>query len=169
MDFKLRMRGWASRASIVALALLVFPLVLACGAGSPENPIDLLLAPADFPDTQATVVSLAEEQSLDGRSAQVELQAPGYRVLQSLVLFDTREASLAALDGIRADLVSRGAAGPGGAEASGVFEHMLGPDEAASVFFIEGAALVRLTVTGPERRGRLESLTEVARRKLGDG
>ena len=105
------------------------------------------------------MVSLTEEQSLDGPSAQVELQGDGFRVVQSLILFEDRETALSALDGIRADLVSRGETGPGQPEASGVFEHMLGNEDASSLFFIENNGLVRLTVTGPDREARLSLRT----------
>ena len=156
----------APKAFLAALVVLVSLLAVACGSGGSALPRDLLLGPGDFPGGLVTVVSLTEGQSLGGRSAQVELEASGYRVVQSLVLFDNGEGALAALDGIRADLVSGGETGAGGAEASGMFEHMLGQEGAASVFFIEGAALVRLTATGPDRQQRLDELSDLARRKL---
>ncbi len=117
---------------------------------------------------QLTVVSESEEQS-EAPSALIELQGPGFRVLQSVVLFESRELALSALDGIRSDLVSLGEAGPGGVETSGVLQHTLGREEASSLFFIESRALVRLTVTGPDRQQRLEELAEVARNKLEGG
>ena len=106
---------------------------------------------------------------MEGPSALVELQGPGFRVLQTVVLFGSREEALSALDGIRNDLVSRGETGPGGMEASGVLEHNLGPEEASSLFLIEGRALVRLTVTGPERLQLLDELAGIARAKLEGG
>ena len=149
-----------------ALFLLGSLLATACGSDVSKEPRHLLLAPEDFDGTSVTVASLTEEQSLDGPSAQVELQGQGFRVIQSLIIFETRDQALASLDGIRADLVSRGETGPGEPQASGIFEHMLGDEEAASVFFIEGPGLVRLTVTGPDRHQHLESLTDIARGKL---
>lgn len=118
---------------------------------------------------QLTVVSGSEEQSAEGPSALVELQGPGFRVLQSVVLFADREAALMALDGIRGDLAGRGVTDPGGAGTSGVLEHTLGPDQASSLFFIEDRALARLTVTGAERRQRLTELADLARSKLQGG
>ena len=135
----------------LALSSIAAALILAmagCGAAISGEPRDLVLGPDDFPDGGVSVVSLSEEESLDGPSAQTELQGQGYRVVQSLVLFPDRETALSALDGIRADLVSRGETGPGEPGASGVFQHRLGEEEAASLFFIEDRALVRLTVTG---------------------
>ena len=160
-----RIRAALLPASGVLLALLI----AACGPETPTNPGDLLLSPGDVSDMQLTVISQSEEQSGEGPSALVQLQGPGFRVLQSLVLFDSRELALAALDGIRGDLASRGEAGPGGVETSGVLEHNLGQDEASSVFFIEDRALVRLTVTGPKRLQLLEELAAIARNKLGGG
>ena len=146
--------------------MLVLMLMLGCGSDGPSAPGEILLAPADVPEMELTVVSEAEEQSVEGPSALVELQGPGYRVLQSVVLFESRELALSALDGIRGDLVNRGETGPGGVETSGVLEHTLGPDEASSQFLIEDRALVRLTVTGPDRLRLLEILAEAAREKL---
>ena len=151
-------------ASVLCLALSA-----ACGPETSANPRELLLAPGDFSGQPVSVLSVSEEESLDGPSAQAELQGPGFRVLQSLVMFGNREQALAALDGIRADLVSRGEAGPGKREASGVFAHMLGDEAAVSLFFIENNNLVRLTVTGPDRETRLSELTDIARKKLPDG
>lgn len=141
----------------------------ACGAARPANPGELLLAPGDFPDAAVSVVSLSEQESLERPSAQVELAGPGFRALQSVVLFDSRAEALAALDGIRADLVSRGEAGPGEPGASGVFEHRLGDADAASLFFIENRGLGRLTVAGPDRHRLLRELVAVARGKLAEG
>ena len=144
-------------------------LLAACGQRNISDPGNLLLAPEDFPGIAVSVLAMSGEQSLDRPSALVELQGPGFRVLQTLVVFQSREHALAALDGIRADLVSRGEAGLGEVEASGIFEHPLGEDEAASLFFIESNGLVRLTVTGPDRRRQLAELADVARKKLSDG
>ena len=151
---------------VLATAAVTALLLAGCNSGISPDPRDSLLAPADFPNIEVSVASLSEEQSLDGPSAQVELHGPEFRILQSLVLFENREAALSALDGIRADLANRGEASPGQPEASGIFEHQLGADQASSLFFIEGRGLVRLTVTGPNRQGLLEELTNVTRKKL---
>ncbi len=126
------------------------------------------MAPGDFRETSVSVQSVREEQSLDGLSAQVELHGPEFLVLQSLVLFESRQQALSALDGIRADLVGRGQTGPGEPEASGVFAHQLGDEDAVSLFFIEDRGLVRLTVTGTDREEQLAELADVARQKLAD-
>ena len=153
----------------LCLPFLAIVLLAGCDSAITAEPRDLLLAPADVSSAGVSVVSLTEEQSLDGPSAQVELQGPGFRVVQSLILFENREAALSALDGIRADLVSRGETGPGEPQASGVFEHKLGNEDAASLFFIENNGLVRLTVTGPDRDRQLAELAGVARDKLSGG
>ena len=158
--------GVSSGSLAVVLCLL---LLAGCGSETLNNPRDLLLAPEDFQTGNVSLTTLTEEQSLDGPSAQVELQGRGFRVVQSLVVFETREAALAALDGIRADLVSRGETGPGGVESSGILEHRLGDEEAASLFFIEANGLVRLTVTGPDRARQLEEWAALAREKISGG
>ena len=150
----------------LCLPFLAIILLAGCDSAITAEPRDLLLTPEDMRSPGFSIVSLNEEQSLDGPSAQVELQGPGFRVVQSLVIFENREVALSALDGIRADLVSRGETGPGQPEASGVFEHKLGNEDAASLFFIENNGLVRLTVTGPDRKARLSELADVARDKL---
>lgn len=154
--------------AVLSLCLTFLAIVLLAGCDSTisAEPRDLLLAPEDMRSPGFSVVSLNEEQSLDGPSAQVELQGAGFRVVQSLVIFENREAALSALDGIRADLVSRGETGPGEPESSGIFEHKLGNEDAASLFFIENNGLVRLTITGPDRKARLSELGDVARDKL---
>ena len=151
---------------LLAATVLLAWFLAGCGSEPYSDPRDVLLAPADLPGMQLTVVSQSEEQSGEGPSALVELHGPGFRVLQSVVLFESRELALSALDGIRGDLVNRGVAGPGGIEVSGILEHNLGADEAASLFLIEGRALVRLTATGPERRQRLDRLVDAVREKL---
>ena len=151
-----------------AVALLIV-LTLACDSQITTSPQELLLSPDDFDDISVRVSSASEEQSLDGPSALVELEGPDFRVLQSIIVFDSREEALAALDGIRADLISRGETGPGETEASGVFKDRLGDEEATGLFFIERNGLVRLAVTGPERDRRLARLADVARDKLSGG
>ena len=158
------------RACLALLAAgIAVLLVAACGSETPSDPRELLLSPADIPGMGLKVVAESEEQSVEGPSALVELQGRDFRVLQTVVLFETRELALSALDGIRSDLVNRGEAGPGGVETSGILEHTLGPDEASSQFLIEDRALLRLTVTGPDRLQLLEQLAEATRNKLTDG
>lgn len=106
---------------------------------------------------------------MEGPSALVELQGHGFHVMQSVVLFASREEALSALDGIRSDLVSRGETGPGGMETSGVLEHNLGSEEASSLFMIVDRVLARLTVTGPERQQWLGELVDIVRSKLQGG
>ena len=137
----------------------------ACGSETLTNPQELLLSPEDF-DAPVIVLSESAEQSPGRPSAQVTLEATEFKVLQSLVLFESHEVALSALDGIRADLVSRGDTGLGEREASGIFQDHLGQEEAASLFFIENNGLVRLSVTGPDRERRLADLAEGAREKL---
>ena len=157
------------RFSLLLALVIACSLAMACGQEAASNPQELLLAPGDFREDGFTVVSLSEEQSLGGPSAQVQLQGSEYRVIQSIVLYENREMALEALDGIRADLVSRGDTGPGGVEFSGVLEHLVGNEDASSLFFIEGRALVRMTTTGAGREERLSELVEAAREKISQG
>ena len=154
---------------LLATAGIVGAFLAGCGPDTPSDPRDLLLTPDDVPGMQLAAVSESEEQSVEGPSALVELQGQRFRVLQSVVLFASREEALSALDGIRSDLVSRGETGPGGVETSGILEHNLGPEDASSLFLIENRALIRLTVTGPERRQLLDELVDIVRTKLQGG
>ena len=165
----LRVRAYPAWFALAPTLCLIMALLAACGSEITAEPRELLLAPEDFQGANVSVISLGEEQSLDGSSAQVELQGTGFRVVQSLVLFESREEALSALDGIRADLVSRGETGPGQPEASGIFKHKLGNEDAASLFFIKNNGLVRLTVTGPDREAKLSELAAVAMDKLSGG
>ena len=148
------------------MAVLFALLLAACGSETATDPRELLLSPEDVPALQLTVLSESQEQSEGGPSALVELEGPGFRVLQSILLLENRELALSTLDGIRGDLVNQGETGPGGLEMSGVLQHTLGREEASSLFFIEGRGLVRLTVTGPDRQLRLEELAAIAKGKL---
>ena len=139
------------KARLLALGIFAALLLVACNSEVTGEPGNLLLSPDDFSGVSVSVASASEQESLDGPSAQVELEGPDFRVLQSLLIFETEEAALAALDAIRADLVSRGETGPGERQTSGVFNDRIGVEDAASLFFIERNALVRLTVSGPER------------------
>ena len=130
--------------------------------------MELLLSPDDVSAVELSVISESEAESEQGPTALVELQGEGFRVLQSVVIFESRELALSALDGVRSDLVSTAGTGPGGMESSGVLEHRMGEEAAVSLFFIEENGLVRLTVTGPERGQLLDELAEIARRKLAD-
>ncbi len=154
----------AVHALVIAMALALG--FSACGSDIEARPLELLLHPEDLPGMQLLVHSESESESAEGPSALVELQGPEFRVLQSVLVYQDREQALAALDGIRGDLVSSAGTEPGGLESSGVLQHTLGNEEAASLFFIERNGLVRLTVTGPRRDQILEDLAEIAREKL---
>ena len=168
MSFKQTPHLLIRACTFLTAMLVIATLAAGCGSDISSDPRDLLLSPDDVPGMQLNIVSVSEEASEEGPSALVELQGPGFRVLQSIVLFENRELALSALDGIRSDLVSRGETEPGGVETSGVLEHTLGSEEASSLFLIEDRALVRLTVTGPERQQLLDQLADAAREKLAD-
>ena len=152
----------------MAMALTLALLLAGCGSSTEASPKELLLSPQDVSGMQLTVISESESDSTQGPTAIIELQGPGFRVLQSIILFESRESALSALDGIRGDLVSTAGTGPGGVESSGVLEHTLGEEQAASLFLIEDNGLMRLTATGPQRGQLLEELAEIAREKLAD-
>jgi hypothetical protein len=70
----------------------------------PNSPSDLLLARDDFP-TEVVIETIKEPGATnnDEPAVQVELKAPGFTILESLVLFETSELALAILAGINQD------------------------------------------------------------------
>ena len=164
------MRANYVRLALVPALFLVFSVAAAaCNDEQPSSVGELLLGAGDLAEEGVTVASISEAQSLDGPSALVELEGPGFRVMQNIIIYESREDALTVLDEIRADLVAGGQTGPGSVEASGVMDYTLGTEEAASMFLIEGRALVRLTATGEGRKERLLELAKAAREKLSGG
>jgi len=154
--------GWS-------LGALVFFLV-ACSGGQAQV-LDLLLNPGDFPGLAVTGTEVQASETTQGESAvQVELSGPDFVLGESLVLFETRDAARSILAGIKRDQLDRGTypIEPGNFEdVTGVLAEDHGGSETLTVFFVEGRALVRVTLSGPNRRALLPVYTEEARAKAG--
>ena len=150
--------------------LLVFS---ACsGSGPAPVPLDLLLGPEDFPGLAVTATGGEAGETTDAEPAvQVELTGPDFQLLESIVLFETKDLARGVLAGIKQDMAALGtdsAQVKGFQDISGINENSsLGGNPASTLFFVEGTALVRLTVAGPEWRARLLELAEIARDKAG--
>ncbi|MDA0264346.1 MAG: hypothetical protein O3A93_08255 [Chloroflexi bacterium] len=151
------------------MPLAVFAVVLAACTSGPTPPEDLLLAPGDFPGQEITVVSReAGETAVAEPAVQVELAGPDFLLLESLVLFQREDLALMILKGIKQDQISQGVtANPaeGFEDNTGVLGDRLNGEDASTVFFTQGRALVRLTLTGPGNTAKIWEIARLAREK----
>ena len=163
-----RRRGIASRLGWPAAALVA--LLAACSGGNPQAE-DLLLNPGDFPGLAVTATMVqVSETAQGGSSAQVELSGPDFVITQSLVMFETQEAARSVLAGIKKDQLARSTSPmePGSfQDVSRVLAEQRGGGESLTLFFVQGRALVRVTISGPNRRALLPDYAEKARAKAG--
>ena len=150
----------------------MFLILTACsGDSTPLVSLDLLLGPEDFPGLAVTATGGEPVfATTDAQAAvQVELTGPGFKVLESLVLFETKDQALGILAGIKQDMAALGTdAAPidGFQDISGIDDNIsLDGHPASTLFFVEGMALVRLTVAGSEWQARIIELSETARDK----
>lgn len=155
---------------VIRLLPLCAVLLAAC-SGDPAPPRDLLLGPEDFPG-QAVIETRQEtgETSLDEAAVQVELTGSDFILLESLVLFEAENLARTILSGIKQDQISQGVTAQpvqGFDDNSGVIEDRLHADEASTVFFVRGRALVRITLTGPGHAERVWEIARLARDKSG--
>lgn len=139
----------------VGLVLMCAVVLLAACSSDPAPPKDLLLGPEDFPGQAVTETNRETgETSLEEPAVQVELSGPDFTLLESLVLFEVEELAMTLLSGIKEDQISQGVTATpveGFKDNTGVLEDQLSGEDASTVFFVEGRALVRITVTGSAR------------------
>lgn len=156
----------------VPFALLSFCAVLLAACSSdPTPPRELLLGPEDFPG-RAVIESSREagETASNEPAVQVELSGPDFTLLESLVLFESGDLALSLLSGIKQDQIAQGVTSQpmeGFEENSGVIEDQLHGDDASTVFFVQGRALVRITLTGAGRKEKIWEIARLARDKSG--
>ena len=137
-------------------------------------PADRLLGPEDFPGVSVTVTDQETAQATvsDAASAtavQVVISGPGWKFLQSMVIFDSAESARNVLAGIKEDMAALGFE----ARPAAGFQEISGTDPtsnlegepASTLFFVEANVLVRLTVSGVERQSLIMELAEKARAK----
>ena len=150
---------------ITLLLIALLPISLAACSTAPAPPDDLLLTRNDFPTD--SVIEIPEEPGAtnkDEPTVQVKLKAPRFTILESLVLFESRELALAILAGINQDHTALGVVSTSAEEfddSSGVIVERLDGKPASTVFFVEGRVLVKITVSGDNG---VASVWEIARR-----
>ena len=168
------LRRWQStafrfnRLSSVALLSLCLITLAAC-SGDQTPPRDLLLGPEDFPDQEVSATSReTAEISLDEPAVQVELTTANFTLLESLVLFESEDLALNIIESIKGDQILQGiTAQPvdGFDDNTGVLDDQLNGDDASTLFFVQGRALVRITLTGEGRAENLWKIAALAREK----
>ena len=117
------------------------------------------------------IIKEAGATNKDEPAVQVELKAPGFTILESLALFDSKELALAILAGINQDhstlgIVSHSAKGFD--DSSGIIMEHLDGETASTVFFVEGRALVKITVSSNNGAGKIWEIARRAREKVED-
>ena len=151
--------------------LALFAVLLAACSGDATPPRDLLLGAEDFPDTTITETSREDgTTNLDEPAVQVELSSPEFNLLESLVLFENEDIARSILAGIKQDQIARGVTAEpvtGFEDNSGVMSERLNGEDALTVFFVEGRALVRLTLSGDGGDEMVWAVARLAREKSG--
>ena len=159
------------RRSVPIALMLLFAVLLAACSSDPTPPRDLLLGPGDFPGQAVTETSRETgETSLYEPAVQVELSGPDFTLLESLVLFESGHLALTILGEIKRDQTAQGVTAQpvdGFDDNSGVIGDQLHGDDAATLFFVQGRALVRITLTGDGRTERVWEIARLARDKSG--
>ena len=143
----------------------LFAISTTACSNSPTPPSDLLLTRDDFP-TEVVIETIKEPGATnnDEPAVQVELKTPGFTILESLVLFETSELALAILADINQDHAAIGIVSDsieGFDKNSGIRVDHLDGEQASTFFFVEGRALVKITVRGDIG---IASIWEIARR-----
>ncbi|MBT99457.1 MAG: hypothetical protein CL902_12670 [Dehalococcoidia bacterium] len=154
---------------IFAVPLFAILLALAGCSGDSTPPRDLLLNPRDFSDQTVThSVQEIDDSLLDGAAVLVELTGPDFTLLESLVLFESDALAMKVLDEIKQDQLAQGVIAEtkdGFDGNSGLMAESLRSQDASTLFFVEGRALVRITLSGENHAGKAWEMARMARKK----
>ena len=152
------------------VAVMIAMLLTAC-SGDATAPRDLLLSPEDFPRSGVTETSRETGETNQNEPAvQVELTSQDFTILESLVLFESEDLAMVLLSEIKQDQLAQGVdAHPaeGFHANSGVLADRLHGEDASTLFFVEGRALVRITLSGVDHANRVWEVARLAREKSG--
>ena len=167
-----RIKLGISRVGVIAVLALALSLTLAtsgCSGGSPKVE-DLLLGRSDFPPGEVTESNPLSTVTPQGVSAvQVELLGPDFTMTQSIVMFQTQASALSVLGGIKQDQSAQlvlPADTSNFEDSSGVMLETRGGQEFFTRFFVQGQALVKVTISGPKALELLPLYAEKARAKV---
>ena len=163
---------FAGRWLLFAASIVLIAAIAACGG--PSLPADRLLGPEDFPGVSVTVTDQETAQTAvsdgaSGTAVQAVISGPGWKLLQSMVFFESHESARSVLAGIKEDMAALGFE----ARPANGFQDISGTDPttnldgepASTLFFVEANVLVRLTVSGVDREALLMDIAEKARAK----
>ena len=159
----------AKRPLIARFLIALVAISLVACSSDPTPPSDLLLSAADFPQMNLTeIVQETGFHNDEAPAVQVQLRANGFIILQSLVLFENRDSALEILTSIKRDQTAQGVASVpvGGFEDnSGVMIERSENSRNSTVFFVEGRALVKITVSGEEASASIWEIAARARER----
>ncbi|PKB73774.1 MAG: hypothetical protein BZY75_00040 [SAR202 cluster bacterium Io17-Chloro-G7] len=152
------------------LVVLAFSLALAACSGGSPNVEDLLLGIDDFPRGEVTESNPLSTVTPQGVSAvQVDLSGPDFTLNQSIVMFQTQASALSVLAGIKQDQLTQTVLPADTSRFEDSTEFMFetrGNQEFLTQFFVEGLALVKVTISGPRAPELLPVYAEKARSKV---
>jgi len=155
---------------VMAAMVLVITLALVGCSGSSPKVEDLLLGHGDFPPGEVTETNaLSTVTSLGVSAVQVELSGPDFDLTQSIVMFQTKASALSVLSGIKQDQLVQTALPSDTSkfeDASAILIERRGGQDFYTQFFVQGLALVKVTISGPRAIELLPVYAEKARAKV---
>ena len=163
-----RAGGESVAPAVVWLATAIVILLAACSGGSPQAE-ELLLRSGDFPGLAMTETDIQTSESSQGQpSAQVDLSGPNFMLSQSLLMFESQQEARSVLEGIKQNQLAQGIEATNTGkfqDSSGILSELRGGQESHTLFFVEGRALVRITISGPSTLDLLTQYADKAREK----
>jgi len=152
------------------VAVLALSLALAGCTGGGLKVEDLLLGHGDFPPGEVTESNPLATVTPQGVAAvQVDLSGPEFTLTQSIVMFQSKASALSVLAGIKQDQLAQVVLPTdtsGFEDASAILKETRDNQDFYTQFFVQGLALVKLTISGPAALERLPEYLEKARAKV---
>ena len=155
------------------LAITLFSSIgltlVGCSGGS-VNVEDLLLGHRDFPNREVTESNPLSTITPQGVSAvQVDFTGADFTLNQSIVMFQTQASALSVLAGIKQDQLAQEILPTDTSnfeDASAILKETRGGQDFYTLFFVEGLALVKLTLSAQDAAATLPVYAEMARSKV---
>ena len=131
---------------------------------------DLLLGHSDFPNGEVTESNPLTTTTPQGVSAvQVDLTGPDLALNQSIVMFQTQASALSVLAGIKQDQLAQEILPTDTSkfeDSSAILKETRGGQDFYTLFFVQGLALAKLTISGQDAAAVLPMYAEMARSKV---